>query len=395
MSIRKINADYLFTGTELLYSDKVLITDEKGTIKGISQLADAGDGVVRHQGVITPGFINTHCHIELSHMKGRIPEGTGLIEFLNHVIKERYFPEEQVTTAMQEAENEMYLAGIEAVGDICNTADSLKIKKNNRLSWYNFIEVMGFNQQDAPARIAYANKLLNQFQASLSSSQLLALAPHAPYSVSENLFKLINENSAGSVITIHNQESDAENDLYQNKTGRLFELYRALNIDTGSFKPTGKTSLQSCLPWLNKAKSVILAHNVNTSEEDVLFVMDDPDLYPSVYFCVCINANRYIQSVNPPIDLLRKYSCNITLGTDSYASNWQLSILEEMKTIHQEFPSVPLAEILKWATSNGANALGMDERLGSFNAGKKPGIVLINNINEQHLTGHSTATRLL
>jgi imidazolonepropionase-like amidohydrolase len=82
----------------------------------------------------------------------------------------------------------------------------------------------------------------------------------------------------------------------------------------------------------------------------------------------------------PPIELLRANNAEIVIGTDSYASNWSLNILDELKTIQKQFPSIPLSEMLGWATMNGARALQMEKSLGSFEKGKKPGIVLIEGI---------------
>jgi cytosine/adenosine deaminase-related metal-dependent hydrolase len=181
--------------------------------------------------------------------------------------------------------------------------------------------------------------------------------------------------------------------LYLHKSGELFSLYKNLNIDPDVFIPTGSRSLQSYLPWLKDAAAVVLVHNVFTNEADLSFLGNSK--LPGVYFCICINANNFIQSINPPIELLRKHQSLISLGTDSYASNNQLSILEEMKTIHIEFPGIPLGEILQWATLNGASALGMESKLGSFNVGKQPGVVLISNIEYQHLSAGSSSKRLL
>jgi cytosine/adenosine deaminase-related metal-dependent hydrolase len=91
----------------------------------------------------------------------------------------------------------------------------------------------------------------------------------------------------------------------------------------------------------------------------------------------------------PPIELLRSENANIILGTDSYASNWSLSILDEMKTIQKHLPHIPLEELLTWATLNGANALQMNNQLGTFEQGKKPGVVLIENVSEGVLTNAS------
>ena len=79
----------------------------------------------------------------------------------------------------------------------------------------------------------------------------------------------------------------------------------------------------------------------------------------------------------PPIELLRGNGCTLVLGTDSLASNRCLRITEEINTIRQNFPSIPLEEILQWATINGAEALGMEQDLGSLEKGKIPGLVQI------------------
>lgn len=83
------------------------------------------------------------------------------------------------------------------------------------------------------------------------------------------------------------------------------------------------------------------------------------------------------------------------LGTDSLASNHQLSILEEMKTLQKHFPVVSTKTLLQWATINGAKALQMDNVLGSFERGKKPGIVIIEKAADVLLSAASSAKRIL
>ena len=98
-----------------------------------------------------------------------------------------------------------------------------------------------------------------------------------------------------------------------------------------------------------------------------------------MYFCLCPNANVYISNKLPDINLFVRNQCNIVLGTDSLASNDQLSILEEINTLQKAYPDLSLSEMLKWATSNGAKALKIDDKYGSFEKGKTPGVVLIQN----------------
>ena len=137
---------------------------------------------------------------------------------------------------------------------------------------------------------------------------------------------------------------------------------------------------------------MLLVHNTFTTEEDMLFAGNQP---MDISWCLCINANQYIENAMPPIELLRKNRCKIVLGTDSLASNHSLSILDEMKTITKHFPSIPVSELLKWATLNGAKALGMENQFGSFEKGKQPGVLLIEGLSNDKLQEHSTVRRLL
>src|SRR6185437_16799936 len=139
MRYRKFKADYLFTGEALLNSDNVLITTENGEIKEILNTKDAGENIEILNGIISPGFINAHCHIELSHLKNRIPERTGLVDFVFKVVSERHFDENEILNSIKKAENEMLQNGIVAVGDICNNSLSASQKRKEHLQYYNFI----------------------------------------------------------------------------------------------------------------------------------------------------------------------------------------------------------------------------------------------------------------
>ena len=168
-----------------------------------------------------------------------------------------------------------------------------------------------------------------------------------------------------------------------------------MKIDNSHHQPNGKSSLQSYFEKLRQALSIILVHNSFTTEEDIRFAMQQAaQVQQELNWCICINANKYIEEKIPPVDELVRNNATIVLGTDSLASNWSLNLLDEMKTITQNFPSVPLAKILQWSTYNGAAALQMDS-LGSFNKGNKPGIVLIEKAEHNKLTPQSTSRRVL
>ncbi|HEX3934287.1 MAG TPA: amidohydrolase, partial [Puia sp.] len=111
MTYRKFKADYLFMGKEMAGPDSVLITTPEGIVQAIVPAADAGSDVIYHPGWLTPGFINCHCHLELSHMRDVLPENTGLVDFLSLVIRLRGGEPEKVAKAIAAGEQEMLAGG--------------------------------------------------------------------------------------------------------------------------------------------------------------------------------------------------------------------------------------------------------------------------------------------
>ncbi len=386
MLYRKIKGSKIFTGSNFAAADDVLIMQLDGKIEAIVKENDAGDGIENFDGIICPGFVNAHCHIELSHLKNKITEHTGLVNFVQTVMANRTATMKEKEEAMQNAEKEMYETGTVAVGDICNTADSILLKRNSNIYWHNFIEVSGFVDAAAQKRYNDAKIILQEFEKYLQVDDKslplnkfeggLSITPHAPYSVSKKLFQIIDINSKNRIISIHNQECEAEDELYLGKSGKFLELYKNLGIDISSFAATEKSSLQSWLPYFTNHQKIISVHNTFTKKENVIFAQQFFG-NENVFFCLCPNANLYIENSLPPVEMLIQQNCNIILGTDSYASNWSLNIFDEIKTIRNNFPDIPVATILQWATLNGAKALEIDNVFGSFEKGKKPGVVLI------------------
>jgi len=384
MNYRKFQADKIFTGFEFLDPGHVLIMDEDGKVVEIMAEMDAGEGIERYKGILCPGFINAHCHLELSHLKNTIPPHTGLIPFLLDVVTKRDHDQALILESIEKAEKEMMLEGIVAVGDICNTSITLQTKCKSKIKWNNFIEVLGMRDEKAEANLLHYEGILNAFTDATvngeASSFKSSLVPHAPYSISNKTFEGINNRTGHQIISMHSQENPAEDELYSKGTGDFIQFFNTLGLNGSPFPVTGKSSLRSCLPHFKNRQRVILVHNTFTAEEDIVFAMDHAkENLSGIHFCICANANIYIENRMPPIDCLIKNKAEIVLGTDSYSSNWQLSIASEIRTIRKELPEIPLQLLLQWATINGARALERDDALGSFETGKKPGIVLLDN----------------
>lgn len=372
---RKFKADQVFTGVEMLPGNYVLITDPDAVIVDIADIADAGDDIETFKGILTPGLINCHCHLELSHLKGFIPKRTGLVDFVYKIVTERYFAQEEILASAAKAESDMMKNGIVAVGDICNTPVTIAQKTKGNLRYHNFIEATGFIPSVSEKRFQLSLDIYQAFKNELPETTIV---PHAPYSVSPELFRLINNFSNNKIISIHNQEIAAENELFEKGTGDFLRMYEKMNIDISFFQPTGKSSLQSWLPEITNQQTMILVHNVATSAQDIEFAKHQTsNIKLQTYFCLCPNANLYISNELPKLNLFSGMHERMVLGTDSLASNDQLNILDEIKTIQKNFPGIKKDTLLKWATINGAKALGIDHEYGSFEKGKKPGVVLI------------------
>jgi cytosine/adenosine deaminase-related metal-dependent hydrolase len=386
---QKFQATQIFTGTELLEDQLVLITQKDGTIEAMVGIEDAGDEVQNFEGIITPGFINAHCHLELSHMKGMIPAHTGLQEFVKQIVALRQVDQESIQEAIVSAEAEMMANGIVAVGDISNTLDTLSQKAKHNLAYYSFVELYDLDPTLAADKIKAGLEIQKQFQENCVRASLV---PHAPYSVTNNLWNLLSAHFGIHTISIHNQETPDENDFFKTKTGSFLGMYERTKVNLDFFEATGLSSLQSILPIFKKAHHGILVHNSFTSAEDIQAVHAAMD---NAFWCLCPNANQYIEQTMPPIELMRSKNAKMVIGTDSYASNWSLNVLDELKIIQQHHPQIPLDEMLGWATLNGAQALQMDKHLGSFEQGKKPGVVMIKGIDALNGLKNASSHKIL
>lgn len=353
--------------------------DEEGTIIEVSSSRNsmAIPGVTHFpESILVPGFVNAHLHLELSHLSGVIPEKTGIGGFIGDINRHRNAPEEEIIAAARKATVKMVRQGIAAAGDISNTAITAGVKKESSLEWFTFVETFGFHPSRAERAL---NTALEVWKAFVTLGLQASVVPHAPYSVSDPLFEAIAALSPekSSILSMHNQESEAENLFFRSGSGPLREhLIHNLGLDVSHFQPPGTSSLEAVLPRLPAGKPLLLVHNTHTTAEDLQLIRKERP-QGNTWLVLCPNSNLYIEGKLPPAGLFRSHSLPICIGTDSLASNNHLSVFLELVTLHRHFPEIPHGELFTWASLNGAQALGMGDRLGSLEPGKKPGLVLI------------------
>jgi cytosine/adenosine deaminase-related metal-dependent hydrolase len=375
--MRKITADHIFPVSSPPIEKGVVIIDDKGKILKIDQRENHDPATLEvHKGAIVPGFINTHCHLELSHMKGMAPTGTGLIPFISTVVKFRDIPQEKIDAAIEKADQEMYDEGIVAVGDISNKSDTAAVKKKSKIKYYTFVEMFNFLNDDLAQQTFDGYLEVYKKQASGNGNKK-SIVPHAPYTVSPKLFELINEANGGQQLTIsiHNQETPHEDLFFTKKKGALVDFYGGFGIPIGHFKKTGKHSIYYAMEYMDPNHRTLFVHNTLTQPADIQAAHA---WGKNVYWATCANANLYIENRLPDYQRFIDNQAKMTIGTDSLTSNWQLSVLEEMKTIARYQSYVNFETLLRWATLNGAEALGYEKQLGSLEKGKTPGLNLLN-----------------
>jgi aminodeoxyfutalosine deaminase len=371
-----LSAPLIHNGYQFLPERSVIEMGDDGTIIAIHDSLVRED-VIHHQGLLCPGFVNVHCHLELSHLKDIMPEKTGLIPFLQKVpLYRTEFTDEQIKAARHEAYHELLANGVVAVGDISNIEDTLDLRQLDKLHMHTFVECIGFTESHAKQRVDESITVYNSYAAQETGTKMLrqSIVPHAPYSVAPSVFAMIDAQRPGSIISIHNQESVAENEYYQNKTGAVKDLLAGFGIDDSFFTPSGKTSVKTYINWLSPQRSCIFVHNTYTSLEDVQVATHH---FEQSFWCLCPNANLYIENTLPDVKMLHDADVMICIGTDSLASNHQLCILSELYTLKEHFPAMDWQNLLQWGTINGAKALEMQHLLGSIEPGKQPGIVNI------------------
>ncbi len=377
LHMKFFSADIIITCSSAPVKGGIVVTDDEGRITEIlnnRQQLGLDTEVAEYHGLICPGFVNTHCHLELSHLISQVPAGTGLQGFIRELIRLRNSDEYKILDAARNADRQMYESGVIAVGDISNTTASLEVKKNSKIHYHTFIELFDLHESRAESLLDEGLALLQTYQ---SNGLEASIVPHAPYTVSSKLLKLISNHAyaEGSLLTIHNQESQYENEMFQSGTGELITALRDIAPDLYyDWHHTGFNSLASVFALLPKCNKIAFVHNTYSSQEDVKWAQ----LYSMlVWWCFCPKANMHIEGKLPDIPMIRNLSRNICIGTDSLASNDKLSMVDEIKCIQDNYPDILLEEIISWSCLGGAEFLGIHREFGTLEKGKRPGLVLI------------------
>jgi cytosine/adenosine deaminase-related metal-dependent hydrolase len=391
--MKRFSAHFIFTNTKPPLKKAVITADDDGKIISIEDSGgnlQESHSVEFFNGIIIPGFVNCHCHLELSHLKGVIPREKGLGEFIMHIRSSRNNDFRNIKTSAYSSDSNMYRDGVDLCADICNTPVTFDIKKESRIRYLNLIEVFGIDPEKASYRMEEILRVANEAE---DSGLLYSLVPHSVYSVSLPLFRLLRDITGKNQVTaIHFMETEGEKTFLSDHSGPLKRSYEKSGLLPTLLK-TVESHIDAILKEITSSGNLILVHNTYADRVTVKEIKKREN----IFWCLCPNSNIYIERKMPPVDMLVSEGCEIVIGTDSLASNSTLSILTELKTLHKHFPSLTMEQLIRWATINGARALGEDHNYGTIEPGKKPGLLLLENLDliNLNLPPETTVTRLL
>jgi cytosine/adenosine deaminase-related metal-dependent hydrolase len=386
MSLREITGTALLLPQGLKEGVSVCIEDESGRIIRIQESTTEAEFF---SGIISPGFINAHCHLELSGLKGQIPQHTGMAGFIRTLqgVRDSFKDEELCLKAAQD----MFQSGIQAVADISNSALTAPLKAEVRRDiprFHTFLEVFGLKPEKSQEILKMGQEKTMHFPEASCS-----LTWHAPYSSSPQLIKSIGNYAQqyNQPYSLHLLESEEEINLFQSRSGPLAALFQEWGFQPLPDWFGNIPVLDFLLPLLPREIQMIWVHGVFLNPEGIQKIVDH---IPQSYFCLCPSANEYIHHSLPPVLDLLPYSDRIVLGTDSLAGNESLDLLNDLKILSTHFPSVSTEELLFWATRNGAVCMGWND-LGTLEVGKSPGLIQIDSLQQGRIFSDTFVKRIV
>jgi aminodeoxyfutalosine deaminase len=319
--------------------------------------------------VILPGLVNAHAHLELSWMRGQVPKGASMPEWAAALMALRRAVATDPLPAIHEAIVEASASGTILVGDVANTSATFAPLVRSELSAVIFRELIGFRVDDPVSAIADVQE---QLDALPESARLrIALAPHAPYSVSSPLLRALGAHAPDRPLSIHLGESAAELELLRTGGGP----WRAVLESVGAWNPAWRVPACGPVEYLDRlgllSARLLAVHGVQFTGDEVARLAS-----AGATIVTCPRSNEWTGAGVPPVARFYESGARVAIGTDSLASVETLSVFDEMAAVRRLAPGVSAARILRSATLDGAAALGFSE-LGAIAPGRRAALLSV------------------
>ncbi len=308
--------------------------------------------------VMAPGWVNTHCHLELSALRNQLKSFDNFPEWINRLIEHRArFSDEELRSAARDGARELVASGCVLVGDVTNGLLLKDEEIDSRLKRVVFYELLGFNP-DA------AEDIFQEASVKIQTENPAALCtPHAPYSTSPRLMQLLHERNR--LQSVHLAESPEEVSFLQDGSGPFRAFLETRGIETGSWTAPGKSPVAYLGTLGVLDRKMLLVHGVQVNQDDLNYIQSQ-----QVGVSICARSNARMNVGQAPLEEYLKRNILLSIGTDSLASNDDLDMNKEINYLFNNFSGISPAELIKLATLNGAIALQQETYYGSLEPGK-------------------------
>jgi cytosine/adenosine deaminase-related metal-dependent hydrolase len=350
---------------------------------------NTGNTVDLGEQALLPGLINTHCHLDYTCLRGKIPPQKSFADWIQAINAEKAkLSPKDYLASINKGFGEAKRFGTTTIANLTAFPELISQIRAPIRTWW-FAELIDVR---APER---ASELLDSAIESLGRARpepvlseaegcaLWGLAPHALFTASENLYRRCKEIAQRDniLLTTHLAESREEMQMFRDRSGPLYEFLRSLGQPMGDCG--NNTPLENFLKIRDSSTPLgparndnawIVAHLNELAESDFKVLETSDSKFHVVH---CPRSHNYFDHSQFRFERLRALGFNICLGTDSLASNQNLSLFAEMRAFQKEFPTVPPKEILQMATVNPAHALRQGNALGRLRLGFKADLVAV------------------
>jgi len=372
-----VHADHVLPGDAPPIRDGAVVVSADGAIEDVGHAAEvlprhAGAPIERVHGVVLPGLINAHTHLELSALRGLVPGGRGFLPWVDSLLAARVdaVPEDS-PESIEAAVSELKRHGTVAVGEVTNSVAAAEHLARSRIEGSIFHEIFGVGGDVADR----AEEMLQASRAGTHRWPELAYVPtaHTLHTTHADVVRKIAQHAkdAGLRTSLHLAEHAAERRALEHGDGPVTDWLRGrLRGAAGVVWP-----MQSPIAYADALGALgphmLLVHLTDATAAELERVAQSGS-----YVVLCPRSNLYIEGRLPPLLAARSAGIEAALGTDSLASNASLDVLAEARALADRFSTVPAVDLVRMATYNGAVALGRT-RLGRIARGARPGVVAV------------------
>ena len=318
---------------------------------------------------IMPSFVNAHTHLEFSGLNNPLPPSTPFPDWIRSVVRYRSAKsdrEQSAAEGIRTGLHESREAGVRLIGEISTTDGSVNVLQQaleeTRNSSVSFRELIGFSTDQVAQQLGVADRHLAATPASGTNADeqsfVRGLSPHAPYSVHPELFEGIVDIARRKTapVAMHLAETVDEVELLQNQTGRFVDFLQSMNLWNPQILSLGTTPLRY-LEKLAQAERALAVHGNYFGRAEIAFLARNPH----VAVVYCPRTHAYFGHTAHPWQQLQSAGAVVLLGTDSRASNPDLSVWKELQFVAGQKNAAPVWKLLPMITTSAAAALGFNK----------------------------------